>query len=169
MLILQCISPNLSPNTIIFSCCLKSVASLPPANEVCEGYVFTRVCLATGGPWYPSMPCRWVSRHALQVSGGVSQHALQVSRPTPKGELEGSGQGRVSRPTPGGAPGPDPGGSPGPHPAGYPSMYWGRTPPPDGYCCGRYASYWNAFLFLFQFTVDKFKFTLEFICLFDWQ
>ena len=34
--------------------------------------------------------------------GGVSQHALQVSRPTPKGELEGSGQGRVSRPTPGG-------------------------------------------------------------------
>ena len=30
----------------------------------------------------------------------VSQHALQVSRPTPKGELEGSGQGGVSRPTP---------------------------------------------------------------------
>ena len=23
---------------------------------------------------------------------------------------------------------------------------WWR-PPPDGYCCGRYASYWNAFLF----------------------
>ena len=23
-----------------------------------------------------------------------------------------------------------------------------ETPPPDGYCCGRYASYWNAFLFL---------------------
>ena len=21
--------------------------------------------------------------------------------------------------------------------------------PPDGYCCGRYASYWNAFLFLY--------------------
>ena len=20
--------------------------------------------------------------------------------------------------------------------------------PPDGYCCGRYASYWNAFLFI---------------------
>ena len=27
------------------------------------------------------------------LQGGVSQHALQVSRPTPKGELEGSGQG----------------------------------------------------------------------------
>ena len=23
--------------------------SLPPANEVCEGYVFTGVCLSTGG------------------------------------------------------------------------------------------------------------------------
>ena len=33
--------------------------------------------------------------------GGVSQHALQVYRPTPKGEVEGSGGG-VSRPTPGG-------------------------------------------------------------------
>ena len=25
---------------------------------------------------------------------------------------------------------------------------WWRLPPPDAYCCGRYASYWNAFLFL---------------------
>ena len=24
--------------------------------------------------------------------------------------------------------------------------------PPDGYCCGRYASYWNAFLLLFRIT-----------------
>ena len=24
-------------------------------------------------------------------------------------------------------------------------------PPPDGYCCGRYVSYWNAFLFFLQF------------------
>ena len=24
--------------------------------------------------------------------------------------------------------------------------------PPDGYCCGRYASYWNAFLFPFRFS-----------------
>ena len=46
--------------------------------------------------------------------GGVSQHALQISRPTPKGEVEGSGWG-VSRPTPRGSPGPHPGGSPGPH------------------------------------------------------
>ena len=26
-----------------------TVLSLPPANEVCEGYVFTGVCLSTGG------------------------------------------------------------------------------------------------------------------------
>ena len=46
-----------------------------------------------------------VSQNALQV---VSRYALQVSRPTPRGELEGSGQGGLqvhtwgclSRPTP---------------------------------------------------------------------
>ena len=27
----------------------------------------------------------------------------------------------------------------------------GGPPPRDGYCCGRYASYWNAFLFLAKF------------------
>ena len=72
-----------------------------------------------------------VSQHALQVSGVVvSQHALQVSRPTPKGEVEGSGLGGLQAHT------------------------WGRvyqhalmqTPSADGYCCGQYASYWNAFL-----------------------
>ena len=50
--------------------------------------------------------------------------------------------------------------SPGPHPRGKLKGIWSRpTPkgevegdlvqaplPPDGYCCGRYASYWNAFL-----------------------
>ena len=41
-----------------------------------------------------------VSQHALQISRGVSQHASQVFRPTPKGELEGSGRWGVSRPTP---------------------------------------------------------------------
>ena len=32
-----------------------------------------------------------------------------------------------------------------------------QTPPPllaDGYCCGRYASYWNAFLYLTRFISD---------------
>ena len=33
---------------------------LPPANEVCEGYVFTTVCLSTGGvghAWFPWGSC----------------------------------------------------------------------------------------------------------------
>ena len=44
-----------------------------------------------------------VSQHALQqVSrvGVVFQYALQVSRPSPRGEVEGSGQEGVTRPTP---------------------------------------------------------------------
>ena len=32
----------------------------------------------------------------------------------------------------------------------------GQTPPPaDGYCSGRYASYWNAFLYKFSITATK--------------
>ena len=83
------------------------------------------------------MHCRWYPAclaACLWGEGVVSQHALQVSRPTPRGEVEGSGQGRgVSRLTSkgevegsglGGSPGPHPGGSPGPHLEGvYPSMH----------------------------------------------
>ena len=39
-------------------------------------------------------------KNSVHRSGVVSQHALQVSRPTPRGEVEGSGLGGVSRPTP---------------------------------------------------------------------
>ena len=59
-----------------------------------------------------------VSQHALQV---VSQHALKQGVPAPGGICS---RGCL---LPGGV----------------------ETPPPEaeGYCCGRYASYWNAFLF----------------------
>ena len=99
-------------------------------------------CLSVHGGWYPSMPCRGVvSQHALQV---VSQHSLQVSRgvsrPTPRGEVEGSGQG--------GSPGPHLGGISRPTPGGVCIPACTEADPPvDGYCRGRYASYWNAFLF----------------------
>ena len=65
-----------------------------------EGYVFTGVCLSTGGRGLPG-PGR-----CLLGGGSASQHALR------------------------------------------------QTPPPgrDGHCCGRYASYWNAFLFLYNFS-----------------
>ena len=121
-------------------------------------------CSRSPGGWYPSMPCslqggcpgphpggklrglaRGVSRPTL---GGLQAHTGRVSRTTPGG---------VSRPTPGG-------GSPGPHPVGGLQAHtWGvprptpggcipacteaDTPPVDGYCRGRYASYWNAFLY----------------------
>ena len=99
-----------------------------------------------------------VSQHALQVSRGVcvSQHALQVSR-LARGSLRGLARGvsrptprGVSRPTPRGVSRPTPGGSPGPHPGGGGGVSQHalrQTPLADGYCCGRYASYWNTFLF----------------------
>ena len=86
---------------------------LPIANEVCEGYVFTPVCLSTG--------------------------VGELSRPRPRGDVGGSGR-DVSRPTPRG------GGCPGP--GGVSQHALRQTPPSaEGYCCGRYALYWNAFLF----------------------
>ena len=80
---------------------------LPPANKDCEGYIFTRVCLSTGG----------------------------VFRPTVRGEVEGSGWGS-SGPHPGDSPGPHLGGlqvptwgmSPGPHPRGSPGPHQGGIP-----------------------------------------
>ena len=123
--------------------------------------------------------------------GVVSQHALQVSRPTPRGEVEGSGLGEgLQAHTQGGSWGVWPGASPGPHPGGklrglawgvsrptsagglqahtweaglYRSMHWDRHSPSaaDSYCCGQYASYWNAFLFEseFPFTFSQREFT----------
>ena len=103
------------------------------------------VCLAAGleGWWYPSMPCRFLGPHP---GGKLRGLARGVSRPTP---------GRVSRPTPRGVSRPTPGGSPGPHLGGLQAHTWGvcipactkADPPSDCYCCGLYASYWNAFLF----------------------
>ena len=109
-----------------------------------------------------------VSQYALQV---VSQHALQVSRSTPRGEVEGSGlggglqahtqwevegsgRGGLQAHTRGGLQVQNWGGlqahtqgwGVSRHTSGgYPSMHCGRHHP-NGYCCGRYASYWNAFL-----------------------
>ena len=61
-------------------------ALLPPANEVCEGYVFTPVCQSF---------CSW-------GGGGGIPACLAGLQATPKGEVEGSGRGGVSRPTAGG-------------------------------------------------------------------
>ena len=76
-------------------------------------------CIAGGIPACLAVGVCVLSQHALQV---VSQHALQQGEVCSQG---GACWGRSAR---GG------GGV--------------KTPPKsDGYCCGRYASYWNAFLF----------------------
>ena len=87
-----------------------------------QGNIFRSVCqeFCPQGVWYPSMHCSGIPTCLLGIQG--------VSRPTPRGEAEGSGQG----------------GSPGPHLGGlqaqtwgvqihtggvvYPRMHWGRTP-----------------------------------------
>ena len=106
-------------------------------------FLHVSVILFTGGGGIPACLAAglrgWV----------VSQHALQVSRPTPS-------QGGSWRVWPRGSPDPHPGGSPGPHQGGLQAHTQGWSPgphlgvcteadpPPDGYCCERYASYWNA-------------------------
>ena len=68
---------------------------LPPTNVVCEGYVFTGVCLSTGGVYSQGRVCsqRGSAPRGMSVPRGVcSQGGLfperGVSRPTPKGEVE---------------------------------------------------------------------------------
>ena len=87
---------------------------LPPANEVCKGYVFTHVCLSTVGRGL--VPACLAGFHAHTQGGkfrGICPGGLQAhiqgevegdlvqthtlggnlggswSRPTPKGEIEG--------------------------------------------------------------------------------
>ena len=88
-----------------------------------------------GAGCYSSMHCKW--HHSMPCSrssggGVVSQHAQGVSRPTPGVGSPGPHQGE--------------GGSPGPHPEWGVSQHALRQTPLDGYCCGRYPSYWNEFL-----------------------
>ena len=85
---------------------------LPPANEVCEGYVFTRVCHSVhrGEGW--SGPGRGCLLWGVPGPGGACSGGGRVWS---QGEVTCSGGCLVET-------------------------------PPDGYCCGRYASYWNAFL-----------------------
>ena len=91
---------------------------LSPANEVCES-LFLHVSVCPRGGEVRGIPACLAGGITACLAGlrerrGAFQHTLQISRPTPKGELEGSGLG-VSRPTPGGSPGPHLKGSPGPY------------------------------------------------------
>ena len=121
-------------------------------NEVAK-VVFTRVC--------DSVHRGVLSQHALQV---VSQHALQRGGCLLPGGSALGGLPALGVCAPGGsAPGgPAPGRS---APRGVPALaegvcsqgrclLWG-VPALGGYCCGRYASYWNAFLFCKMFVVFR--------------
>ena len=88
------------------------------ANVVCEGYVFTGVCLSTGGT---------PAGRPIPLQGDPPAGRPPGRRP-PTGRLP-----RRETPLEGGNP-----------PKEAPP---GRRPPPYGYCCERYASYWNAFFF----------------------
>ena len=79
------------------------------------------------------------------------------SRPTAGGEVGGSGWG-VSRPTLGGVQAYTQGGVQAHTEGGGVSQHALRqTPPADGYCCRRYASYWNAFLLSIRFAENCIK------------
>ena len=131
--------------------------SLPPATKLGQGYIFTGVCdsvhrggipacIAGGIPACLAAGLRGclVQRRRPGPGGVCFQEGL--SRPTPKGEVEGN---QVQAHTQGGNCG---GSGPGPHPRGKLRGIWSSPPPPpDGYCCGRYASYWNAFFFSCSF------------------
>ena len=125
--------------------------------------------------WYPSMFCSrspggggvmcipaWLAGFQAHTQGGLEWSGLGgVSRSTPRGEFRGLTWGGVLQAHTlegweGGSPGPQPGGSPdsrrgspGPHlrGGGIPACTEADPAPADSYCCGRYASYWNAFLF----------------------
>ena len=99
----------------------------------CEGYVFTRVCHAVhrGGGGM-------ISQHALQQGGGVCvctiPACLAVGGVCSQGGACSRGRSALGGGVCSGGRVPAPGGH-------------GDPPEADGYCCGRYASYWNAFLF----------------------
>ena len=69
-----------------------------------QGNIFSSVCqeFCSQGVVASQHALQVVSQCALQQVEVVSQHALQVSRPTPKGEVEGSGLGGLQVYTGGG-------------------------------------------------------------------
>ena len=93
-------------------------------------YACLSVILFMVGGLYPSMPCRYPGPHPGGKLRGLALGDLQSH--TQEGGLKAHTRGVVSRPTPGGC---------------VFQHALRQTPPPaDSYCCGQYASYWNAFL-----------------------
>ena len=104
------------------------VTSLPPANEGCEGYVFTGVCLSTrGGSWSLS--------RVVSIGGGVLCPGVLcwAGGLCPEGSLLGAGvcvQGVLCL-----------------RGVCVQGVSVRESPHPHTVTSGQYASYWNAFLF----------------------
>ena len=123
------------------------------SQQSCEGYVFTAVCLSTGGG--SASVHAWIPLTPPPLGPGTippgTRHALGADPPPhlgsrPRWDLLGvypPGPGTLLR-----ADTPPPGsGTPLEADLPGPGTPLGADPPPaDGYCCGEYASYWNAFL-----------------------
>ena len=118
---------------------------LPPANEVCEGYVFTRVCLSTGeylGRHPQASTPPWAGTPPGQLTP-LGRYTHSLGRCTPQA---GTPPGQVHHPS-----------GQVHHPSGQVlprGRYTSRTgTPPATVHAGirstsrRYASHWNAFLY----------------------
>ena len=117
----------------------------------CKGYVFTGICLST---WGVSAQCM-LEYHAPRADTPPAQRPPEQAHPLEQTPPEQTPPGSRHPPeqTPPGAdtlPGPDTPRADTP----WTTTPWTTAPPgPDpppgrhGHCCGRYASYWNAFLF----------------------
>ena len=128
---------------------LLSNPFLPPANEVWGKVIFSVTCVKNsverGGGIpaclagdIPACLAGEIPACLASLQGVLQTHAggRGVSRPTPgEGKFPGPYLGGVSRPTP--------------REGGWciPACTEANPSLTDGYCCGRYASYWNAFLY----------------------
>ena len=128
---------------------------LPPANEVCEGYVFTVVCLSTGGVCMVTRRGACVvaqGGHAWLLWGGVHGCSRGACVVAPGGGMRGCSRGGMCGCSWGGVHGCSGGGM---HGCSWGGMHGCSQ---GGVCgffdeipsmSGWYASYWNAFLLVF--------------------
>ena len=108
-------------------------------NEVGARLCFTRVCDSVHGGGGGGIPACIASGIPACLAAGLQGEGWYPSMPS---RFPGPSLGGKLRGLAGGR-------SPGPHQGSVSQHALRQTPPPpDGYCCSRYASYWNAFLFI---------------------
>ena len=119
--------------------------------------------------WYPSIPCRsqgsipaCLAGFQAHTQGKLRDLAWGGLQAHTQGEVEGSGLGESPGPHLGGLQAHTQGSLQAHTQGGLQAHTWGvsqhvlrQNPPADGYCCGWYASYWNAFLFYLDLYVPS--------------